>query len=108
MEPCNFPLPQAQKIKEFYPRKVSYISGNENPETFLIFSKKKAVLMFRETKNLKKRFIFQEKELSSYFRKGILSFLALYTIHRIKEVLYKGIVTKSILLITDVNKSRFY
>ena len=42
-------LPQARKIKEIHSRKISYSSGNENPEKFLIFSQKKAVLMFQET-----------------------------------------------------------
>ena len=75
MEPCTSPPPEAQKLKEIYPGKVSCTSGNGNPEKFLTFSQKKAVLMFQETKNLKKRFIFQEKELFLYIRKGILKTL---------------------------------
>ena len=36
----------------------------ETPKRFLMFSLKKAVLTFRETKTPKKLFIFQETELS--------------------------------------------
>ena len=30
--------PEAQKIKEIHQRKISYTSGNKNPENFFIFS----------------------------------------------------------------------
>ena len=39
---------------------MSYTSGNRNPEKFLIFSQKKAFLIFQETETLKKLPIFQE------------------------------------------------
>ena len=88
-----------------------------NPKELLVFSQKKAVLIFLETETPKKLLIFQEKEtclifqkwniqnpaiteLLLYFRK--LNFLALYIIHRIKEILYEGITTKSIVLKTGV------
>ena len=62
------------------PQKASYISGSgtfrpsskkflilqgmEAPKKFLIFSRKKAVLIFREKETLKKLFIFQETDFS--------------------------------------------
>ena len=49
-------------IKKNPPEKLSYISGKRNPEKIVIFSQKKAVLIFQETP--KQLSIFQETELS--------------------------------------------
>ena len=53
---------QCREIKKIHPEKISYTSSNENPEKFLVFSQKKAVLMFQEVtfrvQKMKKLFIF--------------------------------------------------
>ena len=43
--------------KKNTPREFSYSSGNGNPQKLIIFFQKKAVLVFRETKNLKDPYI---------------------------------------------------
>ena len=58
MEPCTF-QPKLKKIKKSTSTKISYTSGNKNPKKFLIFSQKKAVLIFWQTEPPKKFFIFQ-------------------------------------------------
>ena len=42
------------------PEEIYYASGNGNPKKILIFSQKKAALIFREKETLKKLLIFQE------------------------------------------------
>ena len=54
----------SSKNKKIHPEKISYTSGKGNPERLLIFSQKKAFLIFSETETLKKFFMFQEMELS--------------------------------------------
>ena len=81
MEPCTFsPSPKNKKI---HLEKISYTSGNGNPKNFLIFSQKKAVLMFwyvtftaRKMKKptLKKLLIFQEMKLFNHKLKKLLFF----------------------------------
>ena len=81
MEPCTFsPSPTNKKI---HLEKISYTSGNGNPKNFLIFSQKKAVLMFwyvtftaRKMKKptLKKLLIFQEMKLFNHKLKKLLFF----------------------------------
>ena len=48
MEPCTFQH-KLEEIKKIHPEKISYNSGNGNPEKHLIFSQKKAVLIFQKT-----------------------------------------------------------
>ena len=60
MSESNF---SSSKNKEVCPEKISNISGNEAPKKLLIFSQKKAFLIFPETETSKKFFIIQEKEL---------------------------------------------
>ena len=52
LNPCTF-HPQARKIKEIQPGKMSYTSGNENPQKVILFSEKKAILILWETKTPK-------------------------------------------------------
>ena len=49
--------PQAREVKEIDSRKISYTSGNGNPEKLLVFSKKKVVLTFQEMETWKKLYI---------------------------------------------------
>ena len=44
--------------EKIHPKKISYTSRNRDPENFVIFSQKKAVLIFQKTENPKKFFIF--------------------------------------------------
>ena len=72
MEFCTF----QPKIENIHTEKVSYLlySGkieltNSNIKKFLIFSRKKAFLIFRETKTPKKFLTFPRKDLFIYYRK---------------------------------------
>ena len=47
-------LPQAPKIKEIYPDKISDTSGNKNPKKCFIFSQKKTVSYVSEKGNSEK------------------------------------------------------
>ena len=67
MEPCTFQH-KLEEIKKIHPEKISYNSGNGHSEKHLIFSQKKAVLIFQKTelpyfsgnRNPEKLLIFQQ------------------------------------------------
>ena len=56
--------PQAREIKKVHVKKISYTSRNGALKKLLIFSQKKAFLIFRKTETRKQFFIFQETGFS--------------------------------------------
>ena len=65
---------QAQRIRKIYPGKISYTSENGNSKKFLIFSQKKAFLIFQETETLKKLLIYQRVTCKASKSKTVYTF----------------------------------
>ena len=65
MEPCTFSAQAQKKKKDNPPREMlSKLRETKTLKKYLIFSQKKAFIIFHETETPKKFFIFQETELS--------------------------------------------
>ena len=66
MEPCTFqPRLEKKKKKKIKTTQIKFtiLKETETSKKFIIFSQKKAVLIFQKTEVAKKLFIFQETEL---------------------------------------------
>ena len=67
---------QDRKIKKNHREKISYTSGDGNPDKIYYIFSKKAVLIFRETENLKKKIYISGNGTLPCFGKGIFRTLA--------------------------------